>query len=61
MLDTEVSRDARDARDARVQVNSNSSTTASSIRDLTRMNPPTFFVSKVEKDPQGYIDEVSMC
>ncbi|TMX04921.1 hypothetical protein EJD97_003883 [Solanum chilense] len=44
--------------DTRVQVVHNSSTTASRIRDFTRMNPPTVFVSKVEEDPQGFIDEV---
>ncbi|TMX04366.1 hypothetical protein EJD97_009392, partial [Solanum chilense] len=46
------------ARDTRVQVNPNANTTSSSVRDFTRMNPPTFYGSKVEKDPQGFIDEV---
>ena len=46
------------AKDARVKVNPNAITTASVIRDFTRTNPPTFFGSKVEQDPQGFIDEV---
>ena len=33
-------------------------TTSSRIRDITRMNPPTFYSSKVKEDPQGFIDEV---
>ena len=45
-------------RDATVQLNLNSSTTSSRIRDFTRMNPSTFFVSKIEDDLQGLIDEV---
>lgn len=31
----------------------------SRLRDFTRMNPPEFLGSKVEEDPQRYIDEVS--
>ena len=41
MLATEVSRNTR------AQVNSCASTTTSRIRDITRMNPPTLFGSKV--------------
>ena len=35
------------------------STMASRLRDFTRMNPPTFHGSKVDDDPQDFIDEVS--
>ena len=47
VLDTQV------ARDARVQGKSNANTIASRIRDFTRMNPHTFFGSKVEEDPHS--------
>ena len=33
-------------------------TMASHLRDFTRMNPPTFYGSKVEEDPQEFIDEI---
>ena len=52
MLATQV------ARDSRVQVKPNHNTTASRISDFTRMNPPTLYGSKVEEDPQRFIDEV---
>ncbi|TMX00127.1 hypothetical protein EJD97_001356 [Solanum chilense] len=45
-------------RETTVQVNPNARITDSMIMNSTRMNPPTFFVSKVEEDPQRFIDEV---
>ena len=34
-------------------------TMASCLRDFTQMNPPTFYGSKVDEDPQEFIDEIS--
>ena len=48
------------SRDTRVQVVPYGSTSTSRIRYFTRMNPPTFYVSKVEEDPQEFIDKVFM-
>ena len=31
---------------------------ASRVRDFTRMNPPTFYGSKVDENPQQFLDEV---
>ena len=33
-------------------------TMASRLRDFTQMNPPNFYGSEVEEDPQDFIDEV---
>ena len=40
------------------QVGRQASTPASRVRDFTRMNPPEFHGSKVDEDPQAFIDEV---
>ena len=53
VLETQVSRDTK------VQVNPNGSTIISRIGDFTRINPLTLFGSKVEEDPQVFMDEVS--
>ena len=39
-------------------MNPYANTIASRNRDFTRMNPLTFYSSKVEEDSQGFIDEV---
>src|SRR5688572_18646117 len=41
------------------QVGRQASTPASRVRDFTRMNPPEFHGSKVEEDPQAFIDEIA--
>ena len=33
---------------------------ASRLRDLSRMNPPMFLVSKVGEDPQEFLEQVYM-
>ena len=38
--------------------NQNGSSMASHLRDFTRINPQMFFRSKVNRDPQDFLDEV---
>ena len=45
-------------RDTRLQVVLNVFTAVSSIRDFTRMIPPTLFGTEMKEDPQGCIDEI---
>ena len=40
------------------QAGRQASTPASRVRDFTRMNPPEFHRSKVDEDPQAFVDEV---
>lgn len=47
---------AQDNREVVPQGNKHVSNVASRLRDITRMNPPTFCVSKVEEDPHEFID-----
>ncbi|TMW94551.1 hypothetical protein EJD97_010104 [Solanum chilense] len=44
-------------REVAPRVHQQFSTVASQLRDFTRMNHPTFYGSKVDEDPQEFIDE----
>ena len=48
---------ARANREVVPQANKHVCTIAFNYRDFKRMNPPTLYGSKVEKDPQEFIDE----
>ncbi|XP_049372511.1 uncharacterized protein LOC125837430 [Solanum verrucosum] len=45
-------------REIVVPINPNAGTTTTRVRDFTRMNPPEFHGSKVEKDPQKFTNEL---
>ena len=49
---------AKANREGAPHVNQNASTTASHLWDFTRMNSPMLFGSKINEDPQKFLDEV---
>ena len=49
---------AQDNRDVAPLPHQHVTTMASCLKDFTQMNPPTFCGSKVDEDPQEFLDEV---
>ena len=50
--------EAQANRVIRPHVKQNASTATSRLRDFTRMNPPMFYESKLNEDPQDIIDDL---
>ena len=49
---------AQATREGAPRENPPTSTMASKLRDFTRMNPPVYFGSRTNEDPQEFVDEV---
>ena len=45
-------------REVAPRENQHASTMASCLRDFVKMNPPMYFGSKVNEDPQDFVDKV---
>ena len=48
----------QDNREVVTRENQHASTMARRLRDFTKINPPIFFRSKVDEDPQDLLDKV---